>query len=270
MNPYRLTREASARTGPARLRRVRRLTRAIPLLAGALVFFSGWALGRQMTRLEVQINPSTPLPAPEHDATPERDVQQVAAPVIKVAPTEYSIGTVQARATIAARARAVISTIARRDSRALATFVDPDERIVLSDFDGENRLELAPAELSACPTDPTPRLLGEETVTCADLWKSHLTADYAHGMVDYNLPSQYGRPWRGGGDDPTVKAHPDSIVVQYVVRKPDLDQKVEGCTCNDLHGWSTLRLVFDAHGVEWRLAALVWRDWTSGGCDSTE
>jgi hypothetical protein len=268
MNPYRLAREAIARTGRARLRRVRGLTRAVPVLAGALVFFSGWALGRQGTRVEVQVPPPTALP--ERDPTPEREPQQEAAPVTEVTPKRYSIGTVQARATIAARARAVISAIARRDARALATFVDPDERIVLSDFDGDDQLELSPVELSACPSDPTPRLLGEETVTCAELWKAHLTADFAHGMVDYNTSSPFGRPGRGGPGDPMMKAHPDSIVVQYVARRPDHDEKLDTPGCTELHGWSTLRLVFDARGTEWRLAALAWRDWSSGGCNGAE
>jgi hypothetical protein len=268
MNPYRLAREAIARTGRARLRHVRGLTRAVPVLAGALVFFSGWALGRQATQVDVHVPPPTVLP--ERDPTPECEPQQEAAPVTEAAPKRYSIGAAQARATIAARARAVISAIARRDARALATFVDPDERIVLSDFDGEDQLELSPVELSACPADPTPRLLGDETMTCAELWKAHLAADFAHGMVDFNTPSPFGRPGKAVLGDPTMKAHPDSIVVQYVARRREHDEKLDVPGCTDLHGWSTLRLVFDARGTEWRLAALAWRDWFTGGCNSAE
>jgi hypothetical protein len=273
MNPYRRAVSAIAPVlGAARSARFRILARTTPLFAGALVFATGWALGRTTPVVPAP----APLPAPAEAPAeapaacppvaecPEK--QDAPAAAGDTTPTRYAISSAQAKATIAVRARAAVAAIVRRDAQAFARFVDPDEGLTLGDLDQEHEVTLSAAEMSRCLSDGIDRVVGGgEIATCAELWKDHLALHLERAShFEYNVVSPGGGPSSPGNGtaDSTLQAHPNAIVVQLVVRRPDQDSSPQ-------RAWSTLRLVFEARGEEWWVRALAWSDWTTGhteGC----
>jgi hypothetical protein len=264
MNPYRLAfRPAALQAAGSRFLRSRwvrgtALAGLSVVLFGWVPFGAGWISGQRLAAAPA--SPSAPLPlTPEACPTIETDPSPPATESARR--KAYAISPAQARATIAARAREIAAILDHRDAAALARLVDPDDGLQLASLDESEEVRLSAAELSRCFADRTKRMLSESTAaTCAEVWKEHLALTDRAGapIVDYNLPSSEGRPRQmltgGAEEDPTVQAHGDSIVAQYVVRRPETDESDRG--------WSTLRLVFDPRGEQWRLTAAIWNDWT--------
>jgi hypothetical protein len=286
MNPYR-----SANSPPAALRarvsrflRTRSLARfTVALLAGG-AFASGWAAGRKPALTPVILDAPTPCATPPAVETNPADADQKAMNEAKArvpertqpaAPTGYAMDPAQARASIAARAREVVGAITRRDLRAVAGFVDPDRGLSVGELGGATQATLTPAELDRCFADRALRVWSNasEAVTCGAYWNEHLAApDFAHAPnVDYNLLSHEGWPAPmiteddDQSEDPTPLAHRGAIVVQYAVRRPKLDKTEDDppCDSSSRTAWSTLRLVFDPHGEQWKLTAVIWKDWST-------
>ena len=284
MNPYRAasSRPAALRARVSRFLRTRSLARfAVVLLAGG-AFASGRAVGRAPAPVIVDAVASCPaIPAAQTNQADEdqKAMNEAKArapePTEPAAPTGYAIDPAQARASIAARARAVVGAITRRDLRAVAGFVDPDEGLSIGELGGATHATLTPADVERCFADRALRVWSNasEAITCGAYWNEHLVApDFAHAPnVDYNLLSHEGRPAPmiteddDQSEDPTPLAHRGSIVVQYAVRRPKLDKTEEDPPCDSFTttAWSTLRLVFDPHGEQWKLTAVIWKDWST-------
>jgi hypothetical protein len=270
MNPYRMpSLPEPMRARISLLFRPRGAVRLAVLIPLGAAYAFGWSVGRAAPAVSVHVSapPLAASPEPPPKALVERPAAAPAPSPAEPLPSRYAMTQAQARATIAARAREAVAAVTRRDMKAVAGLVDPDEGLVIGDVDETVSVTLSPTALARCFADRAVLALDDAvSATCGELWRDHLSGpDFARAPhVDYNLPSPEGYPASmvsagDGAADPTLRAHPGSIVVQYVVRRPEKD--VTGERCGDGEGWATLRLVFDPHGERWQLRAALWRDW---------
>lgn len=273
MNPYR-QRTVVLHARASRFLRTSSLARFSIVVLAAGAFASGFALGRR----PAEPAPTVTSPPVEDDkpASPSADTCDMdSSSTESDVQAVYAITPEQAKATIAARAREALRFLGKRDLRGLASLVDADDGLRLGVIGGSTTAEISAAELARCLEDGAERAWSIDDVSgpakCGDVLKEHvLDAGFAGAsQVEYNRPSVGGRPaslTHDGDDDsndPTLRAFRDAIVVQVVVRRPSLD-RAPNTPCGagaEECGWSTLRLVWKPRGEQWKLAAILWREW---------